>query len=259
MKKMMKRSSLYFYFLLVSVLALPLQAQSVNDALKKAKSNVVKSAQAQKRLDSLNLKSDKMYDAFQLENKNLEGSLVWNAQLRKKIKVQEEYIRDITKSIREAATLESKMAPIIEGMIERLEEFVKADMPFHREVRLDQIERLKSNQTDPTISAAERFRQILETYRLETDYSKNIESYRADIVVKGKTLSVNMLRVGRVMLGYQSDDQKYHGVWDKNNKEWVSISAGSYRSAFSELYKITKKQASTNILQLPIHAPEGGK
>ena len=234
------------------------QAQSVKDVLAKAQSNINKSAKSQKRLEKLGEKSEDLYSKFKLENKNLEGALVYNAQLRKQIQAQDKYIKEIKESIRKASTMESLMAPMVEGMISRLKELVKNDLPFHYEDRMAQIKVLEANQLDVTISAAERFRQILETYRIEADYSRNIESYSADVEIDGKTLSVNMLRVGRIMLGYQSDDQKHHGVWDKNNKKWVKLSS-NYRSSFSELYKITKKQASTNILQLPIHAPEGGK
>jgi len=230
--------------------------QTIDSTLQLAQNSVDKAVASQNKLEKLNDESDRLFDQFKLTNKNLEGALVYNAQLTKQIAAQEAYIAQIRESIRDAATLESQMAPLIEGMIFRLRDFVKADIPFHYDLRMEQVQRLIANQSDPKITSAERFRQILETYRIEADYSNNVESYRADIEIDGKVLSVNMLRVGRIMLGYQSDDQKYHGVWDKESRSFVPISAGDYRNAFSELYKITKKQASTNILQLPISAPK---
>ena len=88
------------------------------------------------------------------------------------------------------------------SMLASLEDFIALDMPFKRDQRLAAIEELSVNLDSARFSAAEKFRQILEVYDIESDYSQSLETYRAmiDINANGSEVEVDVLRRGRVAL-----------------------------------------------------------
>ena len=62
--------------------------------------------------------------------------------------------------------------------------------------------------------------------------------------------------MGRIALLYQTTDTEISGLWDKEAKDFVEIDKGEYRNAIMKGLRIARKQASIDILKLPISAPE---
>ena len=231
-------------------------AQTVDSTLKASSNKIANARTSQQAINKLDDQAIKLLGDYQTTSKRLEGVRVYNAQLELQIGDQEKTLSRLDQSIRKAATMEGEMAPLVEEMVEGLIQFIDLDMPFKKEERKEQAQVLADNQSDSQLTAAERFRQILETYRIEGDYSKNVESYQQELSINGVNLDVNILRVGRIGLMYQSEDQQYNGVWNKATKTWDALDGGTYRKALSDLYKMSNKQASINIMKLPISAPQ---
>ena len=74
--------------------------------------------------------------------------------------------------------------------------------------------------------------------------------------IGGQDREVNILRVGRVALMYQTTDTRLSGAWDARQKAYVELDSGEYRSSILQGIKIAKKQATNDIMGLPILAPE---
>ncbi len=239
----------------ISALSIQVSAQTVDSALNAASAKITKAAASQARIDKVADETDKLFNEFQVVSKQLENVRVYNAQLNLQIKDQTTNMAKLRNSIQQAATMEREMAPLVEEMIVGLAQFIELDMPFHTEIRQEAVAKLEDNQSNSNLSAAERFRQILETYRIEGDYGKNIESYTKTLNINGTDLDVNILRVGRVALMYQSEDQSLNGVWNNQTKTWDELNI-SYRKPLADLYKMANKQASINIMKLPISAPQ---
>lgn len=252
--------------LLISWLILGLQlvagdllSQTVNAVVSASSDKIAQAKAAQKKINRINKSTNKLVAEYDLLNKRLEGVRAYNAQLRLQIKDQKNNISQLNSSLVEATTMEGDMAPLVEQMIEGLSQFISMDLPFDVDERTEAVQRLRENQSDSLLTAAERFRQILETYRIEGDYGKNIDTKSKILNIDGADRHVNILRVGRIALLYQSDDQQLNGAWNKQNKTWDKVSKGDYRAAFSHLYKMANKQASINMMMLPIFAPEEAK
>src|SRR5690606_24452606 len=103
----------------------------------------------------------------------------------------------------------------------------------------------------------EKFRQVLELYDIESQYSRTIDQFEGMIELDGQQRQVSFFRVGRIALMYQTSDQDQTGVWDADSGSWQE--ANSYRSAVSKGIRIAKKQAAIDILTLPIPAPEAAQ
>ena len=70
---------------------------------------------------------------------------------------------------------------------------------------------------------------------------------------------MNVLQVGRVALMYQTKDTKMSGAWDAEQNAWVELDSGEYRSGILKAIRIARKEASAEVLSLPVMAPESAQ
>jgi uncharacterized coiled-coil protein SlyX len=188
--------------------------------------------------------------------KQVDGLKVYNARLERQIANQEKRIRDIDASIAEASVIQRQIPPLVTRMLDGLEQFVNLDMPFDLDTRLGNIEAVRANMDRSDVTSAEAFRQVLELYSIELQYGRGIEAYTDTIALGGIDREVDILRIGRVALVYQSTDGAETGAWNKDAKTWEELSAGDYAAAVRKGVRIAKKQATIELLNMPVSAPE---
>jgi hypothetical protein len=241
----------------VSLMAGMVQAEtSVNSILKEGEKKTTQAVSSQQRIDKISDQTGTLLADFKVVNKQIEGLQVYNSQLGKQIVKQLEVLVELQTSIDNVTVIERQIQPLILKMLDGLEHFVALDVPFHMAERKDRIEMLRSNQERADISVAEKFRQIWEAYKIESEYGRKIDTYKDTMMVDGQEREVNILRVGRIALMYQTSDAKSSGAWDQKNRRWTEVDTGEYRSAILKGIRIAKKQASIDIMNLPIAAPE---
>jgi hypothetical protein len=141
-------------------------------------------------------------------------------------------------------------------MLDGLEQFVAMDMPFDLDTRMGNIEAVRNNLDRSDVTSAEAFRQVLELYSIELQYGRGIESYSDTIEINGTEREVDILRIGRVSLVYQSTDGAETGAWNKDTQSWETLPAGDYATAVLKGVRIAKKQATIELLNMPVAAPE---
>jgi hypothetical protein len=139
-------------------------------------------------------------------------------------------------------------------MIDAIEKFVGLDMPFLLEERMKRVEDLRKLMARSDVTTAERFRQIMEAYQIESEYGRTIEAYRSIVKLDGGESTVDFLRFGRIALVYQTLDGSEAAVWDRNEKTWKPLEA-SDRSAIRDALRIARKQAAPDLIRLPLPAP----
>ena len=115
---------------------------------------------------------------------------------------------------------------------------------------------VRNNMERSDVTSAEAFRQVLELYSIELQYGRGIEAYTDTITLGGMEREVDILRIGRVALVYQSTDGAETGAWNKEAKMWEELSAGDYAAAVRKGVRIAKKQATIELLNMPVSAPE---
>ena len=193
---------------------------------------------------------------FARELKLVEGLKVYNKQLEDQLKAQTKAEQEILVSIDKAKDLEPQVAPLLSKMLSALEAFVKADLPFNKEERMESIFKLKDLMTNPEATTSSRFRSIMDIYTVEMEYGNNYEAYKAVQTVNGEQIEVDMLRIGRVGLYYQTSDQKLSAMWDTVNKDWKILPAETNRN-IRKAIKVAAKTTAPELLSLPLTAPEG--
>jgi len=233
------------------------QASEVSDVLKAGAVKVQNAKTAQTKVDHIADQTDGLLQEFKQVNKQIESLRVYNSQLERQIASQKQMMAELRESIENATIIERGISPLMMSMLKGLEEFVALDIPFKKEQRENAIADLYVNMDSAKFSAAEKFRQILEVYDIESEYSSSLESYRdlVDIDANGSEVEVEMLRIGRVALMYQTKDKSQTGAWNKETGSWETLGS-EYRRPVDQGIRIAKKLSPQDVMQMPITAPE---
>lgn len=234
----------------------PTMADPTDDLINAGLARTNAGAASQKRIDQISENTDKIIRKFQQEAKVVENLRAYNDRMRRTIAAQEKAMVDLERSIEEASLIERQIVPLMMRMIEGLDKFVQADVPFEREKRLERVERIRGYLTNANISAAERFRQVLQAYSTEAGYGKTLNVYTDTLTVEGEELAVNVLQVGRVGLYYQTLDGKQSGHWNREAGAWESLGSSHNAGIQKAIRVMQDKEAKETLLELPIAAPE---
>jgi hypothetical protein len=217
-------------------------------------SKINQSAQnSQKKIDRLADAIDDKLQQFKATNKETEGLIVYNKQYERQIQNQLLGIQKLNESIDKVSVIERQITPLMIRMIKGLKDFVSLDVPFLPDERQNRLKLLGEMMDKPDISVSEKLRQILEAYKVEVDYGNTIEAYTGSVKIDGAEQNVNFLRVGRIVLAYQTRDKTKMAVWDNDAKKWESLGS-EYRTRISNAIKVAKEQKAPDMLVMPIPA-----
>ena len=223
-------------------------------AVGEAKNQAARKSQA--KIDRLADETRDLLSDYKTVVKQIDGLKVYNARLESQIENQMKRVASIDESISQVTVIQRQMTPLVIRMIDGLEQFVELDVPFQKEERLQRIQFLRDNLDRADVTVAEKFRGVLEAYNIELQYGRGVDTYRGTIELDGSPRDVDFLRVGRITLVYQTTDGAISGAWDKSAGAWVDLPAGEYEAAIRKGIRIAKKQATIELLTMPVSAPE---
>jgi len=232
------------------------QASTLDDILDVSAEKTVAARQSQAKIDRLADETRDLLNDYKTVMKQVDGLKVYNARLERQIDNQLKRIADIEASIDEVQIIQRQMMPLVIRMIDGLEQFVEMDMPFNIEERRERVEFLRTNVDRSDLTVAEKFRQVLEAYNIELQYGRGFEAYSGAIEQNGNPRDVDFLRIGRIALVYQTLDGSEAGVWNNETRSWDPLSATEYGNAIRKGVRIAKKQATIDLLNMPVAAPE---
>ena len=232
------------------------QANTLEAILNVGEEKTAAAKQSQAKIDRLAEEARDLLSDYKTVMKQVDGLKVYNARLQRQITNQERRIADIDESISEVTVIQRQMMPLVIRMIDGLEQFIQLDVPFELDERMARLEFLRDNVDRSDITVAEKFRQVLEAYNIELQYGRGVETYSDTIEINGVVRDVDFLRVGRVSLVYQTTDGEESGVWNASTQSWDPLPSGDYATAIRKGVRIAKKQATIELLNMPVAAPE---
>lgn len=232
------------------------QANTLEAILNVGEEKTAAAKQSQAKIDRLAEEARDLLSDYKTVMKQVDGLKVYNARLQRQITNQERRIADIDESISEVTVIQRQMMPLVIRMIDGLEQFIQLDVPFELDERMARLEFLRDNVDRSDMTVAEKFRQVLEAYNIELQYGRGVETYSDTIEINGVVRDVDFLRVGRVSLVYQTTDGEESGVWNSSTQSWDPLPSGDYASAIRKGVRIAKKQATIELLNMPVAAPE---
>lgn len=232
------------------------QANTLDSILEVGESKNQAARESQRTIDRLADEARDLLSDYKSVTKQVDGLKVYNGRLQRQIENQERRIGEIDESIEQVTVIQRQMTPLMERMVDGLDQFVELDVPFHMDERRQRISMLRSNLDRSDISVAEKFRQVLEAYKIESEYGRKLDSYKDSVLIDGVERDVNILRVGRIALLYQTTDTEVSGAWSQSERAWVPLSRGAYRSEIMKGLRIADKTATIDLMNLPVAAPE---
>ncbi|RLA55825.1 MAG: hypothetical protein DRR04_14485 [Gammaproteobacteria bacterium] len=232
------------------------QASTLDSILDVGEAKNKAAKKSQIKIDRLADETRDLLGDYKTVTKQIDGLKVYNTRLQRQIDNQLARIGQIDESIDQVTIISRQMTPLVIRMIDGLEKFVELDVPFHMGERQKRIAFLRANLDRSDVSIAEKFRQVLEAYKIENEYGRKIDAYKGSVEIDGTERDVNFFRVGRIALLYQTTDTEISGAWDQRSRSWVSLDRGEYRNAIMKGLRIARKEASIDLLSLPVAAPE---
>jgi hypothetical protein len=235
-------------------------ANNLDTALMKGEQRAATAVSSQHKIDSLDEDIRDTERKYRAVNKENDGLSVYIEQLNKQLLNQQLELSNIDSSIRQVTLIERQITPLMLRMIESLELFVAADVPFQKEERTARIANLRDLMGRADVTVAEKYRKVMDAYQKEMDYGRTIKTYRSTIDLAGTATSdknlreVDFLRVGRLSLMFLSLDGQSLGIWDQQAKKWQPLES-EYKAKLTTALRIAREQAAPSLIKIPVAAP----
>lgn len=223
-------------------------AEETTDSIIKAQTgNDKEAARSQERISRIVDQKQNIVEKYRETLKEIDEAREHIEQYRKLIVDQKKEKVSIRNQIYEIEDTDKKIIPLMLEMLKSLENFVQLDIPFLKEERAKRIQELKSMMDRSDVTTSEKYRRILEAYTTENAYGRSVEVYRDLQEVDGKELTVDVLRIGRISLIYQTLDGEKGAYWSKNQKQWIELPS-RYDKAVASGIKVAREHAAPNFV-----------
>ena len=106
------------------------------------------------------------------------------------------------------------------------------------------------------VEDSEKFAQVLRAYQIESDYGRSMDVSQQELELDDGALhNVNVLRVGRIALVYQTLQGDKTGWWNPETREWERL-PNSYNTPIKNGIKMANKQLTSGLFVVPILVPK---
>ena len=234
---------------MATAMAAPATAQC-KSAVDVATTTQGEAKRSQQTIDRLDDQTTELLGEYRANLKQFELLTRFNETRKVEIENQLNQISRITQDIENVASLQLAMVPLMEDMLADLEKFIAADLPFNQNERQERLDRLRNVMGDSGVSAAQRYNLILEALRIELEYGSTVEWYADEI----DSISVEVLRVGRLALIYKTADDSILRIFDPETREWKDLPK-SFLDDVRLGFRVAKRQTAPTLLTVPVKAP----
>jgi len=239
--------------LVPAALAAPAGAQ-LDEALAQQVQTDQTAARSQEQINALRERQQDAAGRYAQALADAESLERYNDQLAEQVQSQEDEIASIEKQLLDIETTNREVQPLMQQMVDTLEQFVKLDVPFLLEERAARVQNLRDILPRADITISEKYRLILDAYQIELEYGSTLSAYAGRLTSDGAERTVEFAQLGRVSLMYRTLDGSETGYWDAEKKAWVPDE--SYRDAVEEALRVAKGDGAADLLTVPVPAPQ---
>lgn len=235
------------------------QASDLDKVLRAGNERLELAQASQQRIDQVVEETSDLEAEYKQIMKQIDGLAVYNEYIQRQITSQEAELSQLSESLDQVGVVERQIMPLMIRMLDGLELFIGLDQPFLMDERLTRVNRLRALMERADVTLAEKFRSLTEAYQIENDFGRTIEIYKDALVIDQANLEVNVLRLGRVGLYYQTNDASATGKWDTTTQQWQALTDGNSRNQVRRGIRIARKLVAPDLLLLEVPAPEVAK
>ncbi len=215
--------------------------KKTNQTIQKAQMNVDLNVE-----ESVFLKSE----IEQLESE-IESLALYRNHLRKLVDSQDAELISLKRQLQGVEETRQGIVPLMYRMIDGLESVLKYDLPLRYKARQKRLDDIKILMGRADVAEAEKFRRILEAYKIEMAYGTKLGAYSAEIQVNDNLLQVEQLYFGRVSLISRSLDYQNYWVWMHDSKTWQALSKEK-GVEINKAFAMAAKQQAPSVVTLPL-------
>ncbi|MGE0083926.1 MAG: DUF3450 domain-containing protein [Desulfococcaceae bacterium] len=147
--------------------------------------------------------------------------------------------------------IHANIIPCMETQMQELRRHLDEDLPFLSEERTRRLKNLEELRSDPDVTISEKFRKVMEALLVEAEYGSTIEVYQQSISLENSDTLVNIFRLGRIGLFFQTLDLKTCGFFNVAESVWQPLPQ-SFHKAIQSAMEIGTKRRSAELLTLPL-------
>ncbi|MBX9607884.1 MAG: DUF3450 domain-containing protein [Gammaproteobacteria bacterium] len=214
-------------------------------------------AASQQKIDALDEQTQGIAAKYVQALADVDSLNKYNEQLARQVKSQDEEVGSLERQLDALQVTEREVQPLMQRMVDTLEQFVGLDTPFLLEERSKRVANLKDMMQQADVTVAEKYRRILEAYQIELEYGRTLDAYQGKLGEGDQARIVDFVRLGRVSLMYQTLDGSETGFWNQAKREWQRDDA--YAKSVRDALRVAKKIGAPDLLRVPVPAPQGEK
>lgn len=238
--------------MLVTALPGPVRAGDVADRIEKPVNRAVRierdTQAGEAAWQEEKKKKIRQFEALETEVAALEANLARqsgrNGALKKRIDEKNRQLADIRQ-------ISGQISPFLDQLLARLREVKNRDLPFLNQEREKRLASLADLNGDPEVPVSEKYRKIMEALLVEAEYGRSVEVFQQTVDLSGQKTLVNVLRLGRLSLFYQTLDRQGCGFYNPAQAAWVPLDKTHLRSIQAAV-DMGAKRRPVEILDLPL-------
>lgn len=229
--------------------------QASDDTSEKVRESVTKSVEIRRQTQKEHEKWQEekqmltdRYDRLERENRRLSDK---ESRLAEKHKDLQNRISGKEKQVADIRQVTEDVEPFLIQLAKDIELLVKRDLPFLEQERQKRLSRLHNLMEDNQAPVSEKYRRVMEALFVEAEYGNTIEVYQDNIEVNRRSMRVNIFRLGRISLFFQSMDQEECGWFNIAAENWEMLPA-RYNRSIAGAIDIGTKRRPAELLTLPL-------
>ncbi|MFN3211563.1 MAG: DUF3450 domain-containing protein [Henriciella sp.] len=228
----------------------PSIAQGLDRAIATGEQATRRAEQVQQQINQLDDERSDMVGEFRTLLQRKTAAELYERQQAAAVESQEREIASLTDQLSRVDEITSQTVPMLETLIDDLDAFIDADLPFRLEERKDRIARLRDYLVDPNVSVTERYRQIMDAYTAEMEVGRKTDTWKETITVDDKEVTVDMVLFGRVALVYMDPTGRYAKRYDRETASWVDLES-KYKAEIEKAIRIIQGKRTQDVMYVP--------
>ncbi len=147
--------------------------------------------------------------------------------------------------------IKERISPFIDQLLAQIKTLREQDLPFLEGERDKRISALDLLCKDPAVPVSEKFRKLMEALMVEAEYGQTVEVYQQTVSLSGEDTLVNIFRLGRLRLFYQTLDRTACGFFNPAEKTWQPLD-NTYGKSIRAAIDMASKRKPVELLDLPV-------
>jgi transcriptional regulator of heat shock response len=192
-------------------------------------------------------KLEKKFESLLAANENLKKNLL---KIEAAYDAEKEKNEELNRREEQITRIKKDLNRFLEEAVLKLEKFVETDLPFHPDERQGRVNGLKKLLYNEEIMGAEKYRQIFEALKIETDFGRTIEVYQKEIDIDNESKTVDILRIGRVSLFYLTLDKTRSGFFNLHSRRFEGLES-KFNAQIEKGIAIAKGEQISEFVNLP--------